>query len=92
MEVVTIQSEAFSLIVDKIDSVHKRLDAKEKTPKEIWLDNVEFMQMLKISKRTAQSYRDQGIISFSQIGAKIYYKLSDVEALLNKYLVKAFKK
>ena len=92
MEVVTIQSEAFSLIVDTIDSVHKRLDAKEKTPKEIWLDNVEFMQMLKISKRTAQSYRDQGIISFSQIGAKIYYKLSDVEALLNKYLVKAFKK
>jgi 3-methyladenine DNA glycosylase Tag len=91
MEVVTIQSEAFNLIVDKIDSVHKRLDAKEKTPKEVWLDNTELMEMLKISKRTAQSYRDQGIISFSQVGAKIYYRLADVEALLNKHYHKAFK-
>jgi len=32
MEVITIQSEAFSQIVEKIDAVNKRLDAKEKEP------------------------------------------------------------
>lgn len=92
MEVVTIQSEAFNQIVEKIEAVQKRLDAKEKQPKEIWLDNQELMQTLKISKRTAQHYRDSGIISFSQVGNKIYYRLSDVEALLNKHYNKAFKK
>ena len=92
MEVVTIQSEAFTQIVEKIEAINNRLDAREKEPKEKWLDNLELMKLLKISKRTAQHYRDNGIISFSQVGNKIYYRLSDVEALLNKHYNKAFKK
>jgi Helix-turn-helix domain len=92
MEVITIQSEAFNLIVEKIEAVNKRLDAKDKEPKETWLDNVEVMALLKISKRTAQTYRDSGLISFSQVGNKIYYRLSDIETLLNKHYFKAFKR
>ena len=44
-----------------------------------------------ISKRTAQTWRDEGKISFSQIGSKIYYKMKDVEVLLDKNYNKAFK-
>ena len=92
MEVVTIQSEAYLAIIGKIESINTRLNSKEKEPKEQWLDNLEVMKLLKISKRTAQHYRDNGVISFSQVGNKIYYRLSDVEALLNKHYIKAFKK
>jgi 3-methyladenine DNA glycosylase Tag len=92
MEVVTIQSQAYQEIVGKLDAINIRLNAKEKEPKEKWLDNQELMQLLKISKRTAQHYRDSGLISFSQVGNKIYYRLSDVETLLNKHYNKAFKK
>ena len=92
MEVVTIQSQAYQEIVGKLDSINTRLNAKEKEPKEKWLDNQELLQLLKISKRTAQHYRDSGLISFSQVGNKIYYRLSDVETLLNKHYNKAFKK
>jgi len=46
---------------------------------------------LKISKRTAQTWRDEGKISFSQVGNKIYYKLSDVEKLMQENYNKAFK-
>ena len=35
---------------------------------------------------------DSGLISFSQVGNKIYYKLSDVEELLKTHYNKAFKK
>ena len=48
------------------------------------LDNIEFCKKLRISRRTAQSWRDQGKISFSQIGSKIYYQISDVQEFLNK--------
>ena len=92
MEVVTIQSQAYQEIVGKLDEINTRLNAKEKEPKEKWLDNQELMQLLKISKRTAQHYRDSGLISFSQVGNKIYYRLSDVETLLNTHYNKAFKK
>lgn len=92
MEVITLQSEAYKDLVKKLDEINTRLNAKEKEPKEIWLDNQEFLQLLKISKRTAQSYRDTGLISFSQIGSKIYYKLADVEEMMKSHYNKAFKK
>lgn len=92
MEVVTFQSTVYQELVGKIDAINHRLNAKEKEPKEKWLDNQELMQLMKISKRTAQHYRDSGLISFSQVGNKIYYKLSDVEELLKNHYNKAFKK
>ena len=92
MNVITIQSEAFEQLKSMFESINDRLNAKEKEPKEVWLDNQEMMQLLKISKRTAQHYRDSGMISFSQVGNKIYYKLSDVEEMLKKHYNKAFKK
>ena len=92
MELITFQSDAYKAIVGMLDAINNRLTAKEKEPKEIWLDNQEMMQMLKISKRTSQHYRDSGMISFSQVGNKIYYKLSDVEELLKRHYNKAFKR
>lgn len=49
---------------------------------EAWYDNQEFMQMMFISKRTAQHYRDSKIVSFSQVGNKIYYKGDDIIKML----------
>jgi len=92
MEVITLQSEAYKELIAQLDAINNRLTAKEKEPKEVWLDNQELMQTLKISKRTAQHYRDSGMISFSQVGNKIYYKLSDVEEMLRKHYNKAFKR
>jgi len=92
MEVVTFQSEIYQELLTKLDSINLRLSAKEKEPNEKWLDNQELMQYLKISKRTAQYYRDKGLISFSQVGNKIYYKLSDVEELLATNYFKAYNK
>ena len=92
MEVVTIQSEAFQQIIAKIEAINTKLTQNEKQPKEQWLDNKELMELLKISKRTAQHYRDNALISFSQVGSKIYYKLSDVEYLMKKHYNKSFSK
>ena len=47
---------------------------------------------MNISKRTAQFWRDNGVINFIQIGSKIYYKLSDVELMLLQNYVKPLKK
>jgi hypothetical protein len=49
------------------------------------------MTLLKVCKRTAQTWRDEGKISFSQVGNKIYYKLTDVEKLMQENYNKAFK-
>ena len=92
MDVITIESDAFAQIMSKLKSLEDRFtelkDKSENPLKEKWLDNQEMMQLLKISKRTLQYYRDDKIIPFSQVGSKIYYKASDIEKFLKQNYIK----
>ena len=54
----------------------------EKSKHTDWLHNGDVCKLLNISKRTLQYYRDTGILPFTQIGHKCYYKREDVESLL----------
>ena len=94
MQVITIQSEAFQEIINKLDEIKTKVsEQKNKQPlTDVWLDNQQVCDLLKVSTRTLQTYRDEGFISFSQIGSKIYYKASDIENHLNKHYNKAFKR
>lgn len=49
---------------------------------EAWIDGQDVMQVLHISKRTLQSLRDSGTLPYSRLNGKFYYKLSDIESLL----------
>ena len=89
MEVITFQSQVYQELADKLKSINDRLTEKEKQPREVWLTNEEFIKLLKISKRTAQHYRDTKMISFSQVGGKLYYRLADVEEMLMNHYNKA---
>ena len=51
---------------------------------EEWIDGQDVMQTLHISKRTLQSLRDSGTLPYSRINGKFYYKLSDLESLMEK--------
>lgn len=53
---------------------------------EKWLSNNDVCALLKISKRTLQHYRDTGMLPFSQIGHKCYYRTSDVEQFINQQI------
>ncbi|RGT50947.1 DNA-binding protein [Bacteroides intestinalis] len=56
----------------------------ENQDKEQWLGNDDVCSLLQISPRTLQSYRDNGILTYSQIGRKCYYKVSDIENLISQ--------
>ena len=75
---------------EMLDKIHSRiselaLNVKTKQhlePQDVFFDNQEFLQLMNISKRTAQVWRDTGFIGYSQMGNKIYYRLSDIQELL----------
>ena len=94
MESITIPTTDFARLLDKIENIGRKLE--KPTPAnpltEIWLDIQETCSLLKISKRTLQSYRDNGILSFSQIGGKIYFRAQDIEEHLKSHYNKAFNK
>lgn len=92
MEAIILSKEQYTDLVQRLDEITIKLNAKNDSKKDTFLDNQEFLLLMKISKRTAQTWRDEGRISFSQVGNKIYYKLSDVEKLLNEHYNKSFSK
>ena len=49
---------------------------------ESWIDGQEVLLALNISQRTLQTLRDSGTLPFSRLNGKFYYKVSDLEALL----------
>ncbi|MBL4653433.1 MAG: helix-turn-helix domain-containing protein [Flavobacteriales bacterium] len=89
MRNILITEEAYKELTERLINIEVFLKAKQSDIENVFLDNQEFLQLMYISKRTAQNWRDQGIVSYSQIGGKIYYRLSDILEMLDKHKVPA---
>lgn len=91
MNAIIMPADDYSAMISKIDCIFEKIN-KHRIPvnsiAEDWLDIQEACVALKVSKRTLQSYRDQGIIGFSKFAGKIYFKASDISAHLDKHYVK----
>lgn len=75
----------FKEIQEQLKNLTAILKEKQQmNPEDLFCDNQEFMQIMNISKRTAQLWRDTGYIGFSQLGNKIYYRIKDIQDLLNE--------
>ena len=52
-----------------------------------WLSSEQARQILGVSPKTWQNYRDRGIIPFSQTGRKIYVLRSDLDNYLKSHRI-----
>lgn len=77
-------SEDFTKVMDRLNKIEETICSKQNAFNDQFLDNQEFIQLMNISKRTAQNWRDDGLMPFSQIGHKVYYLLVDVKKLLQE--------
>jgi hypothetical protein len=63
--------------------LEKLIQTRAELFKQNWIDGQEVMIALNISQRTLQTLRDNGTLPYSRINGKFYYKVSDLEALLD---------
>ena len=89
MEVVLIPKDDFESLVSKVDLVTKHITKYFLKSGEVLMDNEEFIRLMKVSKRTAQTWRDKKFISYSQVGSKVYYLRSDVDIFISSYRIEA---
>lgn len=92
MESIAIEKAAYTMMLERISKLKKRVNDLYPNEggvlQEEWIENAELSHRLNISFRTLQSYRERGVIGFSTIGRKIYYKLSEVDKLLKTNRIK----
>lgn len=88
MEIMNVEASTFEAMMAKFEAFAERVEklcqsGGDKTLKK-WLDNQEVCEILNISKRTLQTYRDNGTLPYTQINYKMFYKPEDVERVINK--------
>ena len=85
-------TKAYNKVSNQLEKISKRLnDLNPIKLDDPIIDNAQFIDLMGISIKTAQSWRDDGKVSYSQVGNKIYYRASDIKALLDNNFRKATK-
>ena len=79
------QRAAEKTLTDVVD----RLTSAEKMADKAWLTNAEAMEYLDLSRPTLARYRAAGKLRYSKVGSSVYYRLTDVEALLESNMVRS---
>lgn len=82
---ITMESEAFQKMVQKVDAVHRELIRLQNPARELskdWIDTHDVLQILKISRRTLTKYLGEGRLKYTRIENKNFFKLKDVEEFL----------
>ena len=86
MEIVCIDKQTFDDLRVRFGKLEEKVVGMCRPMEDLglkkWLDNQEVCEILRISKKTLQVYRDKGILPYSRIKHKIFFKTEDVYRLL----------
>lgn len=87
MEVIAIQKSALEEMTNELKALLELTESatRQYTPifkEEKWLDKQEVYLVMNITKLNLQTYKSKGLLPYSKLNRKNYFKLSDVQALL----------
>ena len=91
MEYVAIEKNEYEQLLGSIKkaAMEIRAIAEECSINSEWIENGELAEMLGLSKRQLQGYRERGVLGFSTIGRKIYYRRDEVARLIKNNTIKS---
>lgn len=86
MEIISMSVKVFNALAGRVEAIEAKAEAlyrrQEDSGLKNWLDHQDVCHILGISKRTLQTYREKGLLPYSRIRHKIFYKAEDVRKLL----------
>ncbi|WP_455996254.1 helix-turn-helix domain-containing protein [Phocaeicola barnesiae] len=86
MEIICIDRKTFDEFRTRFCELERRLARLCRSCEDMglknWMDNQDVCDVLHISKKTLQVYRDKGLLPFTRIKHKMFYKPEDVHNLL----------
>lgn len=92
MEVITVESKVYKELIAKINVLTKFVVALQKKTDEDsadgWVDSYEVSTFLQVSEKTLQRLRTDGLVSFSRIRGRIFYRMSEVERMMRSKLIR----
>ena len=93
MDIVAIERVSFDSFRKKLEQIisladNTSLSSSDMCIEKEWIEGKTLAASLNISLRTLQSLRESGKLSFSAVGKKVYYKVAEVQQLLDSGRIK----
>ena len=93
MDIVAIERVSFDSFRKKLEQIISLADNTSLSPSDMciekeWIEGKTLAVSLNISLRILQSLRENGKLSFSTVGKKVYYKVAEVQKLLDSGRIK----
>jgi len=84
--VVATEEQFRAMIREEVEAILQQaiLQIMRKSSRKEYITTAEFKELTGCSHRLQQYYRDEGKITFSQEGRKIFYKMDDVERFMDE--------
>ena len=91
MDYVAIEKSEYEQLLGTVKkaAMEIRAIAEECSINSEWVENGELAEILGLSKRQLQGYRERGVLGFSTIGRKIYYRRDEVAKLIKNNTIKS---
>lgn len=87
-----IPQKEWQTLNDKLDRLAEMIENRNVSDRDAeWLESEAARKLLGVSPKTWQNYRDQRVISFSQIGRKIYVNRADLDTYLRRHRIEGNK-
>ena len=88
---IVVLPEELEVIESRLIEIEKVLKREQHQIGDPIFDTEGLMTILKVSRRSVQNWRDQGIIEFSAVNGKFYYRFSAINKMLDNHLQKISK-
>jgi len=86
---IIVYPEEIQLLLSKLENIEQSLRREHPQIEDPILDTEDILKLLKISRRSLQKWRDTGLIEFSQVNGKFYYRVSAINNLLDTHKIKS---
>lgn len=83
---IVVLPEELEVIENRLSEIEKTLKKEQHQVDDPILGTEGVMHLLKVSRRTLQNWRDNGLIEYSAVGGKFFYKMSAINKMLAKNL------
>lgn len=80
MNFLVMKEDQYASIMERLDRLEKAF--QKKSPDERYYSIKQLMQLLGVSRKTVQAWRDKRLIAFSQVGRNIWFSRSAIDAFM----------
>ena len=88
---IMVKMDSLTLLLNEVKSLREEIGSIKVAPQKQLYTNKEVMELLGIKDKLLKKYRDDGLLSYRQVGDKFWYTQKDIDQFLSSNYYAAYR-